>query len=148
MLASPGDNRTDVDPSHSAVPETEEWGGDEAKSVSEFISVAEVYEIAAAIGKEFEVLIDRHGGEAVCGLMPKVIHVLEELEEQAARRDGQLAEVAALQAAVERLEADKVARTQQRIKDEQVNSSRSMTTHSQLDPESFLCLSICLFDEG
>ena len=99
----------------------EEWSGDESGGIAEFISVAEVYEIASAIGKEFEVIVDRHGGQAVCGLMPKVIHVLEELEEQATRRDGQLAEVTALRAAVERLEAEKVARAQQRLKDEQVS---------------------------
>lgn len=87
---------------------------------TDFVSVSEVYEMAAAIGKDFETLIDRHGGDIVCGLMPKVIHILEELEEQSAKRDSQLAEVAALQAAVERLEADKIARVQQRLKDEEV----------------------------
>ncbi|KAM3184298.1 hypothetical protein ACTXT7_008628 [Hymenolepis weldensis] len=86
---------------------------------TDFVSVSEVYEMAAAIGKDFETLIDRHGGDIVCGLMPKVIHILEELEEQSAKRDSQLAEVAALQAAVERLEADKIARVQQRLKDEE-----------------------------
>ncbi|KAL5968656.1 RILP-like protein 1 [Taenia solium] len=96
----------------------DDGGGGEGHE-GDFISVAEVYEMAAAIGKEFEAIVDRHGGETVCGLMPKVIQVLEELEEQAARRDSQLAELTTLQAAVERLEADKVARTQQRLKDEQ-----------------------------
>nr|CDS28031.1 RILP proteinprotein [Hymenolepis microstoma] len=86
---------------------------------TDFVSVAEVYEMAAAIGKDFEALIDSHGGDSMCGLMPKVIHVLEELEEQASKRDGQLGEIAALQAAIERLEADKIARAQQRLKDEQ-----------------------------
>lgn len=95
-------------------------GGGGESNEGEFVSVAEVYEMAAAIGKEFEAIIDRYGGETVCGLMPKVIQVLEELEEQAARRDSQLAELTTLQAAVERLEADKIARTQQRLKDEQV----------------------------
>lgn len=87
---------------------------------ADFVSVAKVYEMAAAIGKDFEALIDRHGSDMICGLMPKIVHVLEELEEQAAKRDSQLAEVVALQAAIERLEADKIARAQQRLKDEQV----------------------------
>ncbi|VDN98604.1 unnamed protein product [Rodentolepis nana] len=91
-----------------------------ARNETDFVSVAEVYEMAAAIGKDFEALIDSHGGDSICGLMPKVIHVLEELEEQASKRDGQLSEIAALQAAIERLEADKIARAQQRLKDEQV----------------------------
>ncbi|CDS39852.1 RILP proteinprotein [Echinococcus multilocularis] len=121
-----GDNRGIVERGESpaTIGEVETWdggdddgGGESRKGV--FVTVAEVYEMAAAIGKEFEAIIDRHGGETVCGLMSKVIHVLEELEEQAARRDGQLAELTTLQAAVERLEADKVARTQQRLKDEQ-----------------------------
>ncbi|VDL18965.1 unnamed protein product [Hymenolepis diminuta] len=100
---------------------TSQTWDDEATEGNEtdFVSVSEVYEMAAAIGKDFETLIDRHGGDSVCGLMPKVIHILEELEEQSAKRDSQLAEVATLQAAVERLEADKIARVQQRLKDEE-----------------------------
>ncbi|KAL5103564.1 RILP-like protein 1 [Taenia crassiceps] len=133
MLASsewksthPGDSRGTAESSESpaTIGGVEAWdGADDAgggeNHEGDFVSVAEVYEMAAAIGKEFETIIDRHGGETVCGLMPKIIQVLEELEEQATRRDSQLAELTALQAAVERLEADKVARTQQRLKDEQ-----------------------------
>ncbi|KAM7540211.1 hypothetical protein Aperf_G00000020204 [Anoplocephala perfoliata] len=128
--ALPGDNRANVSnvgevPS-SVVSALEDegtsrtWDDEIAEGTeADFVSVAEVYKMAAAIGKDFEELIDRHGGDVVCGLMPKIIHVLEELEEQAAKRDSQLAEAAALQAAVERLEADKIARAQQRLKDEQ-----------------------------
>ena len=37
------------------------------------MTVADVYDMAADIGKEFEFLIDAHGPETVSGLMQKVI---------------------------------------------------------------------------
>uniref|UniRef100_A0A5K3FA25 RH1 domain-containing protein n=1 Tax=Mesocestoides corti TaxID=53468 RepID=A0A5K3FA25_MESCO len=82
-------------------------------------SVTAVYEMAAAIGKEFEAVIDRHGTDSVCGLMPKVIHALEELEDQVVLRNSHQEELAALKAAVERLQLDKLTRAEQRLKIEQ-----------------------------
>lgn len=87
------------------------------------LSIEEIYMMAASIGKEFERIIDRRGPDAVCGLMSKVIHVLEELEEQTQKRESQQEELAALQAAVERLQANKVARAEAKRKVEQVSTA-------------------------
>ncbi|KAI1233151.1 hypothetical protein IHE44_0006348 [Lamprotornis superbus] len=40
----------------------------------------DVYDIASAVGQEFERVIDQHGCEAIARLMPKVVRVLEILE--------------------------------------------------------------------
>ncbi|XP_034953452.1 RILP-like protein 1 isoform X2 [Zootoca vivipara] len=49
------------------------------KNVAE-LTVMDVYDIASAVGQEFERLIDQHGCEAIGRLMPKVVRVLEILE--------------------------------------------------------------------
>ena len=41
-------------------------------SPSRQLTVVDVYDLAAAVGKDFEVLIDEHGSEAVKVIMPKV----------------------------------------------------------------------------
>lgn len=49
------------------------------KNVAE-LTVMDVYDIASAVGQEFERLIDQYGCEAIGRLMPKVVRVLEILE--------------------------------------------------------------------
>uniref|UniRef100_A0A8C6UWL3 RILP-like protein 1 n=1 Tax=Neogobius melanostomus TaxID=47308 RepID=A0A8C6UWL3_9GOBI len=44
------------------------------------LSVVDVYDIAALLGHEFERVIDRYGCEAMVGVVPKVVRVLELLE--------------------------------------------------------------------
>ncbi|CAL9708805.1 unnamed protein product [Knipowitschia caucasica] len=44
------------------------------------LSVLDVYDIAALLGHEFERLIERFGCEAMVGVVPKVVRVLEQLE--------------------------------------------------------------------
>lgn len=44
------------------------------------VSVEDVYDLAAQIGKEFECIIDVYGADTVTKLMPKVICTLEHLE--------------------------------------------------------------------
>ncbi|NXA37304.1 RIPL1 protein, partial [Eudromia elegans] len=44
------------------------------------LTVMDVYDIASAVGQEFERVIDQHGCEAIARLMPKVVRVLEILE--------------------------------------------------------------------
>ncbi|CAL8247708.1 unnamed protein product [Merluccius merluccius] len=44
------------------------------------MTVVDVYDVAAVMGQEFERMIDRYGCEALLGLMPKVVRVLELLE--------------------------------------------------------------------
>lgn len=41
------------------------------------LTVMDVYDIASAVGQEFERVIDQHGCEAIARLMPKVVRVLE-----------------------------------------------------------------------
>ncbi len=85
------------------------------------LSVVDVYDIAASIGKEFETLIDNHGPEAVTELMPKVISVLEHLENLAAKNQKENAEIGELRYAVEKLQAEKVAKAEQRERYEKVS---------------------------
>uniref|UniRef100_A0A3B4B281 RILP-like protein 1 n=1 Tax=Periophthalmus magnuspinnatus TaxID=409849 RepID=A0A3B4B281_9GOBI len=44
------------------------------------LTVVDVYDIAALLGHEFERVIDRYGCEAMIGVVPKVVRVLELLE--------------------------------------------------------------------
>lgn len=80
------------------------------------ISVLDVYDVAAAIGKDFEAIIDKHGPDSVASLMPKVISVLEELEDYAQRFEAEDREISTLQVAAERLEREKLERVQDREK--------------------------------
>jgi hypothetical protein len=41
-------------------------------SPSRQLTVVDVYDLAAAIGKDFECLIDQHGADSLRSLMPKV----------------------------------------------------------------------------
>lgn len=45
------------------------------------VTVADVYEQATSIGKEIENIVNEHGEKVVDRLMPKVLYVLEQLEE-------------------------------------------------------------------
>lgn len=74
------------------------------------ISVLDVYDIAASIGKEFESIIDKYGPYSVSNLMPKVISVLEELEDFATKFESEGREIITLQTAVHRLELEKLER--------------------------------------
>ncbi|CAH8524230.1 unnamed protein product [Schistosoma turkestanicum] len=74
------------------------------------ISVLDVYDIAASIGKEFETIIGKYGPYSVSNLMPKVISVLEELEDFATKFESEGREIVTLQTAVHRLELEKLER--------------------------------------
>ncbi|XP_078278059.1 RILP-like protein 1 isoform X2 [Rhinoraja longicauda] len=49
------------------------------------LSVTDVYDIAALVGQEFERIIDAFGCDAIAKLLPKVVRVLEMLEELVGR---------------------------------------------------------------
>ncbi|XP_035592011.1 RILP-like protein 1 isoform X2 [Oncorhynchus keta] len=57
----------------------EDFGTPLDKNATE-LTVMDVYDIAAVVGKEFERIIDQFGCEASLRLMPKVVRVLEVLE--------------------------------------------------------------------
>ncbi|KAL7062534.1 hypothetical protein AAHC03_01315 [Spirometra sp. Aus1] len=115
-LASESDSAVDVSTDSAYI--TSPCGQAAAERPS-FLSVFDVYDIAAAIGKEFETIIDKYGPDSVCSLMPKVIHILEELEDYASRLESQDGEILALQAAVDRIELERLSRAQERLRCEQ-----------------------------
>ncbi|XP_021346308.1 RILP-like protein 1 isoform X3 [Mizuhopecten yessoensis] len=83
------------------------------------ISVVDVYDQAAGIGKEFEKLIEGYGVEAVTDLMPKVIKSLEQLETLAARYEKETNEISDLKFLIEKLEVEKNEKQQERLRYEE-----------------------------
>ncbi|KAL3307143.1 Rab interacting lysosomal protein-like 1, partial [Cichlidogyrus casuarinus] len=78
------------------------------------LTVLDIYGVAASIGKDFELLIENYGAETVSSLMPKIISILEELEEYATHFDSDEKEIASLQATISQLELDKRDRLQEK----------------------------------
>ena len=85
------------------------------------MTVVDIYDIAASIGKEFEMLIDNYGTESVTELMPKVITVLEQLEVLVTKNEKGNTELAELNYTVERLTAEKKVKAEEKEKYEQVS---------------------------
>ena len=84
------------------------------------ISVIDVYELASAIGKEFEKIIDSCGAEMVTNLMPRVINALEHLEALATKNERENTILDDLRNRVIKLEFDKHIRAEDRLKFEKV----------------------------
>ncbi|XP_076007291.1 RILP-like protein 1 [Genypterus blacodes] len=79
------------------------------------LTVMDVYDIAAALGQEFERIIDRFGCESLVGLVPKVVRVLEQLEALVSRgATGQEAEE--LRGELDRLRQERSDRCEQERK--------------------------------
>lgn len=83
------------------------------------VTVTDVYDQAAGIGKEFEKLIENYGVDAVTDLMPKVIRALEQLEALASKYEKESGEINELRYAVEKLETEKAERNQERVRFEE-----------------------------
>jgi len=100
------------------------------------LNVADVYDIAANIGKEFEVLIDSHGPEHVTPLMQKVISALEDLEKLAATRDLEKETIDSLKTTISHLEIEdtkKKEETQRNAKElEQIEEHYKQETRDLL----------------
>ncbi|XP_069134867.1 RILP-like protein 1 isoform X3 [Argopecten irradians] len=90
-----------------------------AEETIDVISVVDVYDQAAGIGKEFEKLIEGYGVEAVTDLMPKVIKSLEQLETLAARYEKETNEISDLKFLIEKLEIEKNEKQQERLRYEE-----------------------------
>ncbi|XP_060068995.1 RILP-like protein 1 isoform X2 [Ylistrum balloti] len=90
-----------------------------AEETIETISVVDVYDQAAVIGKEFEKLIEGYGVDAVTDLMPKVIKSLEQLETLAARYEKETSEISDLKFLIEKLEIEKNEKQQERLRYEE-----------------------------
>ena len=86
----------------------------------ESVTVVDVYDQAAGIGKEFEKLIENYGVEAVTDLMPKVIKALEQLENLAGRYEKESSEITELRFTIDKLENEKQERAQERQRYEDV----------------------------
>ncbi|KAJ1372909.1 hypothetical protein KIN20_035220 [Parelaphostrongylus tenuis] len=89
------------------------------QSPSRHITVVDVYDLAASIGKDFEKIIELHGNDCVRTIMPKVISALETLESLANNNERENEEILTLQKTVERLEHEKQARHLQTAKFEE-----------------------------
>uniref|UniRef100_A0A915PF91 Uncharacterized protein n=1 Tax=Setaria digitata TaxID=48799 RepID=A0A915PF91_9BILA len=87
-----------------------------ADSPSRHITVVDVYDLAASIGKDFERIIDQFGNDSVRQIMPKVISALETLESLANHNEKENEEILMLKKTVERLENEKQMKQQDRIK--------------------------------
>jgi len=83
------------------------------------VTVTDVYDQAAGIGKEFEKLIESYGVEAVTDLMPKVIRALEQLEALASKYEKESHEISDLRYAVDKLEAEKIEKNEERLRFEE-----------------------------
>ncbi|XP_071747905.1 RILP-like protein homolog isoform X4 [Lepeophtheirus salmonis] len=79
------------------------------------MSVLDVYDVAADIGKDFERLIDLHGIENVEGLMQKVISVLEHLETAADKRADEDTTIESLQSTIKHFELIELKKNEERI---------------------------------
>ena len=90
-----------------------------AEESDDFISVVDVYDQAASIGKEFEKMIETFGVESLTGLMPKVIKALENLETLAARYEQENTEISNLKLTIEKLESEKNDKAQERMRYEE-----------------------------
>ena len=85
-------------------------------------TLADVYDDAAIIGSELEKIITNYGTDVIKDLMPKVISVLELLEDLTIRNDKENDEINELKTKIIGLEAEKTQRINEREKFEKVKS--------------------------
>lgn len=83
------------------------------------VSVTDVYDQAAGIGKEFEKLIETYGVAVVTDLMPKVIRTLEQLESLAYRYEKESSEISDLRFTIDKLESEKADKLLERARFEE-----------------------------
>lgn len=87
------------------------------------VTVTDVYDQAAGIGKEFEKLIENFGVGSVTDLMPKVIRALEQLEALASKYEKESSEINDLKYAVNKLEAEKADKNVEKMRFEDVSQN-------------------------
>ncbi|XP_077287762.1 rab interacting lysosomal protein like [Arctopsyche grandis] len=85
-----------------------------SKMATDEVTVVDVYDLASDIGKECELIIEKHGPEAVTALLPKVIGALELLEALAARSERDSSALQDLADKVAHLENDKLEKAEYR----------------------------------
>lgn len=97
------------------------------KNVAE-LTVMDVYDIASAVGQEFERVIDQYGCEAIGRLMPKVVRVLEILEVLVSRNINP--EMEELRLELDRLRLERMDRIEKEKKHQKVSKGRSQLSSS------------------
>jgi len=80
------------------------------------MTLVDVYDMAADIGKEFEELIDNEGAEKVTMLMSKVIRALEQLEILVQKNDSEQVLIDDLRRTIEHLELEDTKKNGERIR--------------------------------
>ena len=83
-------------------------------------TLADVYDDAAVIGSELEKIITNYGSEVLKDLMPKVISVLELLENLTIKNEKENEELVELKMRINSLEYEKAQRNNEREKFEKV----------------------------
>lgn len=83
-------------------------------------TIADVYEDAAIIGGELEKIISNYGSHVLKDLMPKVIGVLELLEQLTLRKEKETEQLNECRVKISSLEMDKMQRFNEREKFEKV----------------------------
>lgn len=96
-------------------------------SMTDDITVVDVYDLASDIGKECEKIIDCFGAEAVTSIMPKVVQSLEMLEQLASRNENENATIQVLSDRVACLENEKIEKAVFREKLQKVNLVKTIT---------------------
>uniref|UniRef100_A0A2M4AWR0 Putative rab n=1 Tax=Anopheles triannulatus TaxID=58253 RepID=A0A2M4AWR0_9DIPT len=76
-------------------------------NVTEKLTVVDVYDLALEIGKEFEIIIDANGANAVSGLITKVVNALELMETLTCQNESENSTIQELQEKIAQLEAEK-----------------------------------------
>lgn len=90
------------------------------------LTVMDVYDIASAVGQEFERVIDQHGCEAIARLMPKVVRVLEILEVLVSRNHIN-PEMEELRLELDRLRLERMDRIEKERKHQKVRAGSGGT---------------------
>ena len=102
-------------------------------SPSRQLSVVDVYDLAAAVGRDFEQLIDAHGTDTVRTLMPKVISALEMLEAFAANNDRDNETIISLTRQLDRATAAKTDAASARDRYEQEIETQDELHRAEVD---------------
>ena len=94
--------------------------------------LADIYEDAAVIGSELEKIISNYGSDVLKDLMPKVINVLELLENLTIKNEEENDELNELKVKVNYLEAEKYQKINEREKFEKVKNILKRSRHGEV----------------
>jgi len=113
---------------------------------SKVLTLVDVYDIAADIGKEFESLISDDGAEKVTQLMQKVIAALEHLEVLVHNNDNEQTYLEDLRRTIEHLELEDTKKNEERIR--YARDIEQVEEHFKEDTKDYLTTIKRLQDEN